>query len=292
MSDVNRPSASEQSRADQIAAQAKKRSPVQKNKSLQAGMQSTAQQPMAKKAQSAFDQVMEKTSESSMQNPLPVETGFESHLVQVQEHDDSGSQSFSEEGKDDSDDNRVKEDHKKGDNTSETKGATKVRVQGKAGLKSQSQGSGSGKQEQQQKPQTQSKADGVKEVANFRPKKTEEPVAPTAPQTGWAPGVVQVAEAQAADAPKSLPKALLDQIVQSVTILRRKDLDPEMIIDFHDSMFNGLKLKVSGKDQAVRIEFIVPNRAVEETFRQEKDEIAAALGNKGIEVHSMEIRLS
>lgn len=291
MSEVNKPSASEQARSDQIAAQNRARGKIQKTKSLQAGMQSASHQPTQKKIQSAFDQVMDKVSEPMMSPTLPVETGFESHLVQVREHEDSGSQTFSEEGREDSDDRKVKENHKKSEGRSESKGATQVRVQAKAGLKSQSQGSDSGKQEQQGKSQSEVQTQGLKEVANFQPKNAERPFAPSPAQTGWAPGATQIAEVQAAEAPRSLPKALLDQIVQSVTILKQKDLDPEMTIDFHDSFFNGLKLKVSGKDKAVRIEFIVPNRAVEQSFLQEKDEIAAALGAKDIEVKSMEIRL-
>ncbi|KAB2837421.1 hypothetical protein F9K50_11085 [bacterium] len=94
---------------------------------------------------------------------------------------------------------------------------------------------------------------------------------------------------EAPAAPRELPKALLDQIVQSVTIIQKGDLQKEIQIDFHDKIFHGLKLKVTSQGQEVSVEFLVPNRTVEETFKQERENIALALGEKGVDVRSIDV---
>lgn len=289
MSEVNRTSANEQARADAIKAAQKK---AKSDPVKQVGAQTQSGQQAAKGTQknmkSAFDNVLDSLADNQ---PLPMANAevskFDAKLSETHRDDDRGESS--EEGSDE-EDRKIQDKGEKSQNTRESGGAIKGRVTAKQSFQGQGQGGGSQEgQGEQSKGQQSERAMGQ---PGQDPKLKQ-------PQSGPAPSPVfsfqkpaEVQATQSAAAPKQLPKAVLDQIVQSVTMMRSKELGDEIQIDFQDNFFNGLKLRVNSKNKEVSIEFIVPNRDVEATFKSERDQIAAALGDKNIDVRSIQVTLS
>ena len=288
MSEVNKPSHNEQARADAIKAQQNKAKHQQsKTTATQKGAQHQVQgQPTEKKLKSAFDNVLDSLAEGPSAPLMPSEASkFDAKLQEIRHDDDRNS----------SEDSGEEEDHKtkeKGEKTqTQRQGATGVkgRVASKRGSQGQGQGSSSGEdkggQSQDKMAAKQMQAHQIKQE-QMKPQFTPAP----SPVFGATPlGQVQAPEAPAA--PREIPKAVLDQIVQSVTITRSKEFVKEIKIDFQDNFFNGLSLRVTAKGNEISVQFLVQNRDLEATFKNEKDKIAAALGEKNIDVRSIEVTL-
>lgn len=288
MSEVNKPSHSEQARADAIKAQQNK---VKMQKSKTAATQMGAQQqakgqPTEKKLKSAFDNVLDNLAESPSAPLMPSEASkFDAKLQEIRHDDDRRS----------SDDSGEEEDHKtnqKGDKSHTQRdgiSGVKGRVSAKHGSQGQRQGSSSGEdqggQSHDKTAAKQMEAHQIKQE-QMKPQTTPAP----SPVLGAVP-LSRVTAPEAAAAPREIPKAVLDQIVQSVTITRSKELGKEIKIDFQDNFFNGLSIKVRAKGNEISVEFLVSNRDLEATFKNEKDKIAAALGEKDIDVRSIEVTL-
>lgn len=285
MSEVNRPSANEQARADaQRAAEKKAKYKTPQTKVQQQAAQQGKPKGTEKNLKSAFDNVLDNMVEGQGVPLMPSEaTKFDSKLKEIQHDDDRrGDKDKGEE-----------EDHKtknKGEGRSSDRTAAtgiKGKVSAKHGLKDQGQGGSSGERQQGQKGGEAAARQNIFEGTQSGQMR-QQPV--VAPPPAYAVAQAQnVQAAEAAAAPRELPKAVLDQIIQSVTIMRNKELDKEIQIDFQDNFFNGLKLKVTAKGDEVSVEFIVPNRDVYATFKDEREKIAAALGDKGIDIRSIEV---
>lgn len=288
MTDINRVSANEQAQADQQRAQQNKRNP---KKAQAAATQQAAGQHKAqgseKKMKSAFDNVLETLTDSSTAPLMPSESKFDSKLAEIRRDDDRGA--GKDEGKEE-DDKKAK-DKGEGKQTSKlSTGGVKGRVEGKHGSKGQSQG-GAGQEQQQGK---QGDAGGAKDsmAKAYRAEQFKEMQSAPAPSPFFGQTPVGGVQAPAAPAEvRELPKAVLDQIVNRVTILKDKDFNKEIQIDFRDNFFNGLSLKVSSRDGALAVEFIAPNRNVEATFKNERERLAETLGEKGVEVRSITVSL-
>lgn len=288
MSEVNRTSANEQARADAIkAAQKKTKSDPVKTSGSQTQSGQQAAKGTGKNLKSAFDNVLDSLHEGQAVPMSSAEVSkFDGKLSEARRDDERESRDDSK----DDDKKKVRDGGEKTENSRENTGGIKGRVAAKQNFQGQGQGSGS---EDGREGQPQNK-----EGETTMGQQGQDPALKKGQNTP-APSPVfnfqKVAEVQAVDsvaAPKGLPKAVLDQIVQSVTIMRNKELGEEIQIDFHDNFFNGLKLRVSSKNKEVNIEFIVPNRDVEATFNGERDKIAAALGEKNIDVRSIRVTLS
>ncbi|HCU23379.1 MAG TPA: hypothetical protein DF383_00035 [Deltaproteobacteria bacterium] len=283
MTESIRPSASEEARAAARAAENKKTKQTL-SKAGQQGAQAAGLTQDKKLKSANFDELLKNASEPSMP-VLTSETKFDSRVREIHKEEERSS----------SDRDSSEDDKKSGDKTGTAKkdkeGAlsARERVVGKQSSREQQgeSGSGSGKREDGQSQQRGLPKDSEAQAFSAGMKRRESApafVPMEAPRT-QAP----IAAPESAAAPRELPKALLDQIVQSVTIIQRKDLNKEIQIDFHDKIFNGLKLKVLSHGGEVSIEFLVPNRSVEETFKQERENIALALGEKGVDVRSINV---
>jgi len=290
MTDSVRPSASEEARAAALAADQKKTKQTT-NLAGQQGAQAHA--PIDKKLKaSPFDDVLKNATDASASNLLPSESGFDSRLKAINRDDDRSSNK----DKDDEDDKKPNDKAEAGKKTKETASGIKERVLAKhssSGEQGSSSDSGSGKREgggkggSQRGMQQKDTATAQAFSSDLKRRDPTPAVVPLDISKMQAPATVTPPEA--AEAPRELPKALLDQIVQSVTIVQKGDLSKEIHIDFHDQVFNGLKLKVTSHGKEVSVEFIVPNRSVEETFKQERENIALALGEKGVDVRSINV---
>ncbi len=288
MSDVNRTSAGEQARADALRAAQKK---VKTDPAKASGTQTQSGQQGAKGTEknmkSAFDNVLDSMADNV---PLPMSSAevskFDAKLSETRRDDDHDSHDDSG----DDDDRKVNDRGEKSENTREGSGAVKGRVSAKQSFQGQGQGGGSEEGQEGDSQKKESAHQTAQNSKDAQPKKGQEVVAPS-PIFSFQK-VAEVQAAETAGAPRELPKAVLDQIVQSVTMMRSKELGEEIQIDFHDNFYNGLKLRVSSKNKEISIEFIVPNRDVETTFKEERDKIAAALGEKNIDVRSIQVTLS
>ena len=288
MSDINRVSANEQATIDQNRELAQKRQPTKANAAAtqQAAGQGKTQGP-EKKLKSAFDNVLDTLTDHTAAPLVSSEAKFDSKLEAIRHEDDRGS------SKDDNKD----EDTKKAKDRGETKTTVKMssvgvrgRVEGKEGGKGQSQGGmGQGQQEGKSGDPQMSKDSAAKAYRNEQFKELQATPAPSPMFASAAANAVQAPEAPAEV--RELPKALLDQIINRVAIIQDKDFNKEIQIDFRDNFFNGLSLKVTSRDGAVSVEFIAPNRDVQATFKNERERLAEALGEKGVTVRSIEVSL-
>jgi hypothetical protein len=291
MSDITRISANEQAQADQARVGQDKR---QSHKANAAATQQGATQGQGKaqgtekKLKSTFDNVLDTMKDGATAPMVASESKFDSKLQELRHQDERGSSK--EEGKE--------EDSKKSKDKGETKQTVKLsaagvrgRVEGKEGGKGQSQ-SGTGGQEQRQSKSGDANLLKESSARAYRQEQFKEMQSAPAPSPLFA--ATAATQVQAPEAPaevRDLPKAVLDQIVNKVSILQDKDFNKEIQIDFHDNFFNGLTLKVTSREGAVAVEFIAPNRNVHATFKNEREKLAEALGEKGIAVRSIEVSL-
>lgn len=112
---------------------------------------------------------------------------------------------------------------------------------------------------------------------------------------------IEIAEMKAATAasakaksevPRTLSKAVLDQIVQYSRLMIRTDGDKEMEMQLKEEIFKGLKLRVRLKEGKVMATFITQTEAVRNLFQTQKSEITKALEEKGIVVSSLNVIIS
>ncbi|GEM_PF-3106609 len=88
---------------------------------------------------------------------------------------------------------------------------------------------------------------------------------------------------------KALPKALLDQLVQYCRLVTKTDGDKEMDMQLHESIFKGLRLRVSMVQGRVAATFITQSSEIKSYFEAHKSEIEKELSEKGIEVQSIHV---
>ncbi|MCC7344768.1 MAG: hypothetical protein IT573_07490 [Deltaproteobacteria bacterium] len=284
MTESVRPSAGEEARAAARAAELKKTKQTQQAAGQQGAQAAGLGQD--KKLKTSFDELLKNAaSEQGAANLLPPENKFDSRLKEIHHEDDRHSD------RDKDDDRKPSDKAESGKKTKEPASGVKERVLGKHGSGDQQGGSGSdsgGKREGGSQRGFQK--DSASAQAFSADLKRRDPApAPVPMQVPGLQATAPVAAPESPAAPRELPKALLDQIVQSVTIIQKGDLQKEIQIDFHDKIFHGLKLKVTSQGQEVSVEFLVPNRTVEETFKQERENIALALGEKGVDVRAINV---
>ncbi len=289
MTESIRPSAGEEARAAARASENKKTKQTQNLAGQQGALQSGQANQGKKLQNSPFDELLKNASESGQaSNLLPSENKFDSRLKEITHEEDRGSSSDRDKAEDDkkSTDNKPEG----GKKSKETGLTARERVLGKHSSGEQGSGGGSGEKREggsgSQKGFQKDSQNSQSFAADLR---RRDPAPAPVPVEFQKIQQVDVTKIEAPEAPRELPKALLDQIVQSVTIVQKKDLSKEIQIDFHDSVFNGLRLKVTAQGKEVSVEFLVPNRSVEETFKNERENIALALGEKGVDVRSIKV---
>ncbi len=274
--------------AEEAARLAARQSEVNKAKKSEKAGEFAAQQKAVgdKKLKSSFDEMLNKMSDPAL--PVGQEAKFDSRLKEIQRDQD---QSSSEHHKDD--EKKPGEKTETGKKTKDSSESTHERVVAKHQGGGNKQDSGSGGGEERGGGQggrgfhhksSSAQAYGA-ELKKDQLNPAPVPEMPRIQST-------QLQGVEGAEAPREMPKAVLDQIVQYVRVGVNKDLNKEMEIDFKDNFFNGLRLKVTSNGKEVSVEFIVPNRAVKQTFMQERENIALALGEKGIDCGSILVTMS
>lgn len=289
MTESIRPSAGEEARAAARAAENKKTKQTQNLAGQQGALQSGQANQSKKLQNSPFDELLKNASESGQaSNLLPPENKFDSRLKEAAHEEDRHSSSDRDKTEDDKKSSDNKPDA--GKKNKDTGLTARERVLGKHSSGDQGSGGGSGEKREGgsggQKGMQRDSQTSQNFAADLR---RRDPAPAPVPVEFQKTQQIDVSKIEAPEAPRELPKALLDQIVQSVTIVQKKDLSKEIQIDFHDSVFNGLRLKVTAQGKEVSVEFLVPNRSVEETFKNERENIALALGEKGVDVRSIKV---
>lgn len=95
-----------------------------------------------------------------------------------------------------------------------------------------------------------------------------------------------------AQLPRTLSKAVLDQVVQYARVMTKTDGDKEMELQLKEEVFKGLRLRVRMKDGKVMATFITHSESVRNLFQSQKAEIAKSLEEKGIVVSSLSVIFS
>lgn len=284
MSDIDRISSSSQEAArDAQVADQKKTKILEKNATQYGAGQKGVLQD--KKLKSSFDDVLKNVSDQGAQVFAP-DAKFDSRLKEVQKDKDHSSSE-----RDTEDDRKEPKKSEGTKENKETSQSVKERVVAKHGSGEQKQDSGSGSGEQREGRSGQGFSQKGESARMFaaEQKKAQTGPAPTPEMAGL--NFQTVTPPEATEVPRELPKAVLDQIIQYVRIGLNKELNKEIQVDFHDQVFNGLRLKVTAHGKEVSVEFIVPNRAVQDCFKQEREKIALALGEKGVDVRSITVTL-
>ncbi len=276
----------EQLKAEMRAAQNRKVKTKVLQKSTQVHTSAQAKTLIkTKQDKSPFDQMLENMSHEGTASVIG-QSGFESHLAEVRPRDEQGNRQ------------ETKEEKQEDKNTSEKKESTQERGQtnhrritGKKGLKEQGEGQGEGgdgKLAAKTAKKGEVKTEGQNKKTTFDSSLKGVAPAPVMPVQSQA-----IEGIQATQGPKELPPAVLAQIIQAATISRDKELNTEMKIEFQDNFFNGTTLKVlRDKSGNISITFLVPNRHVEATFKNEREKIAEALGKKELDIRDIRVELS
>ncbi len=237
-----------------------------------------------KEYKSTFDDVLEKISEQK-QAALTPEARFDSRLKETQHEQER----FSDrDQQDDKKDKQKSDTGKKTKDSSETRQDRILAKHDSGSGREDSSGSGEKREGHSGSGFQQKSASAQAYLAEM---KKNQP----APAPNPEPAKIlldQMQAAKEAQAPRELPKAVLDQIVQYVRIGMNKNLEKEIQIDFHDNFFNGMKLKVTSHGKEVSIQFLAPNRGVATIFKQEREKIATVLGENGVEIRSILVTLS
>lgn len=94
------------------------------------------------------------------------------------------------------------------------------------------------------------------------------------------------------EVPKTLSKAVLDQIVHYSRLMTHTDGDKEMEMQLKEEIFKGLKLRIRLKEGKVMATFITQTETVRNLFQSQKSAISKALEEKGIVVSSLNVIIS
>lgn len=89
--------------------------------------------------------------------------------------------------------------------------------------------------------------------------------------------------------PTTLPKALLDQIVQYCRLVTKTDGDKEFDIQLHEEVFKGLRLKVALEKGKIQATFVTSSQEIQRLFLARKSALRQALAEKGIDVASINV---
>jgi hypothetical protein len=89
--------------------------------------------------------------------------------------------------------------------------------------------------------------------------------------------------------PTTLPKALLDQIVQYCRLVIKTDGDKEFDIQLHEEVFKGLRLKVALEKGKIQATFVTSSQEIRGLFLARKSALRQALSEKGIDVASINV---
>ena len=288
----NRPSAGEEAAA---AARRADQTRVKKTESsaIQQGAQGKKGGGSTKELKSTFDDVLSKMSETPT-TALPQEAKFDSRLKEVQRD-----QEHSSSDRDSDDEKKPKEKSEGSKKTKDPSDIGRERVMAKhegGGQKQQDSGKGSGDGKGEQKGggfQQKSQAQLAQDQSQTEELRRLQQGQANVPAPGLTPAQLQNVnpEVVALEAPKELPKAMLQQIISHVRLGVDKNLNKMMEIDLHDEVFQGLQLRVTSHGKEVSVEFIAPNRSVKDCFMQEREKIAMALGEKGVEVRDIMVTM-
>jgi hypothetical protein len=292
MSEVNRPSSSEEARAAARAHENQKPKKVQKSHNPHSAKQGKAYSQDARSSNS-FEGVLRDIEDSNTSTTATTSASIPSSQFDgamqgvLRQQNRDNRQNEGDDHKDDDYRSTSKDKDHDGEHGVKKGGDHQLKVHGKGSHKGQKQDTGADSQNKEGKQfgggSHQALDQASLQKANL--KNTAQAPAPSPMQASIMTGASAMESAQAA---KELPKALLDQIVQYVTIKRGKGLDDEIQIQLNDKIFQGLRIKVtSHQGEEVSVEFIVPNRSVEETFKNEREKIAIALGEKGVDLRDI-----
>lgn len=203
----------------------------------------------------------------------------------------------------DSDDGSDLEEKKEKDDVKENKEETKIggnnksskfKIKGKKSLGERSFGQrDQGKEPKQLKDKTsptskEAKLDYHKlQNENSQSKSSSPTQSPASIKVHVDP--TQMAIAQEA---KKIPQQLIDQIVAYATLKSGKEIEKEMEIALHDSVFSGLKIKVSKKNGKIDVIFSSKNSGVRSLFNSQRLEIEDMLLAKGVDVGQILVKQS
>ncbi len=278
----NRPSGAEQAAQDAQRADQVRHKKTEGMATAQ-GAQGKKVSGQTKELKSSFDEMLKNLSEGPGA-VIPQDAKFDSRLKEVQRDQDHSHSSDREKD----DDKKPKDKADSGKKTKDTGDIGRERVVAKhqSGGGQQDSGKGSGGEEKggqsgrgfQQKSQAQI-AQSQSQTEELRRMQEAAPAPVPIPLQN----IQQSPDVQAVQAPRELPRALMEQIISQVRVGLDKKLNKMMEIEFHDQVFNGLMLRVTSHGKEVTVEFVAPNRSVKECFLQEREKIAMALGEKGID---------
>lgn len=112
---------------------------------------------------------------------------------------------------------------------------------------------------------------------------------------GEAPGATRsfsgIQTTQATQAPATLPKAVLDQIVQYVRLMSLPDGKKEMEIQLHEKIFKGLRLKVALSDGKLTTTLMTGSEEARALLEANKGLLASHLSEKGIDIQGIDVIL-
>ncbi len=293
MSEVNRSSAADDARAAARGQEHKKPKRTEKGHNPHTEKQQGKAYSRESRGSQSFEDVLKEASDATTTSSTAAaavpSSKFDGAIQGVlrEQNRDSHESEHEEDRDSDYKTTSKDKDHEGEGGIKKSGSSAEPKVHGKGGSKGQQQDSG-----------TDSQNKGGKQFGGSPQRGFEQPSLQKSAfknvQQAPAPGPIPVSmistpqEIEAAQVPKELPKALLDQIVQYVTIKRGKDLDEEIQIQFNDKVFQGLRIKVtSHKGEEVSVELMVPNRSVEELFKNEREKIAIALGEKGVDLRDI-----
>lgn len=86
-----------------------------------------------------------------------------------------------------------------------------------------------------------------------------------------------------------LSKTVLDQVVQYCRLVTKTDGDKELDMQLHEEIFKGLKLRVSVHKGRIDATFVTESSETLKLFQSQKNQLRAALSEKGIDVNSINV---
>ncbi|MFO1518557.1 MAG: hypothetical protein U1F57_02660 [bacterium] len=281
--DDNRPTAAEE------AIRSERNRPNLKGKdgalTNQSGQQAGRAQ-QTKETKSAFDQVLENFTNPT--NPTQSESSrFDDRVRDALKDDEKSRDKSSDRKKDKDDDKKTRSSEEKEAGPTSKEGVLKDRVLGKQNMGSGGSGAGSGGG-QEQGGGSQFGGRGSRQQASLG--RAEGIGGPALQGVGRPDSAYAVRAGQQVQAPREIPKVILDQLVQGVRVGLNKNLDKEIQIDISDRVFKGLSLKVSSREGKVEVAFLTGNADVRRLFESQKGKIGQALAEKGISVSQIRVQ--
>jgi len=284
--DDNKPTSSEQSRSDDKKRQSFKQRGLaaQPHVAQQAGKSS-----QQREVKSAFDNMLENLISEKLQPQANSESSsFESKLkdnlkekekpkekVESRRDKDSDSKSHKTES---SDGNRNVKDLNM---RQQVLGKGNSQEQGSSGQ----QGGGSSKRDgsggQQSSGQGQRSFTSLAGVAG--------PALAPQPRTMGVQGFEALQQASH-QSPSQIPRQLLDQMIQLIRVGLQKQDQKEILIDLSQKVFRGLSLKVKSQNGKVEVSFLTGDPRIRNLFEGEKNNIAQALQEKGVQVSQVQVQ--